>query len=176
MTNRFRHKLTATLLTLCVVVSGWVGINPRLHRLVEHGGQGAAHTHRDGATHWHDHGDDRPHRHDAPVEISFPPAGNRLERGFQSHPFGSLPVRELLSRLLKLWSDDRASEEPRSDHRHNSLAQSLSDGLVEAAFAWDAPAAPPTQFLWVGTPSRNFFPASDWSPDSASRAPPAFSV
>ncbi len=174
MHQQLRHQIAATLLALCVVVSGFVGINPTLHRLVEHGGQGPAHMHRDGATLWHDHGDGRPHRHDAPVEVSIPTTAERLEHVFQSHPFGSLPVREIVSRLLKLWSDDGESEEPHSDHQHHSLAQSLSDGLVESAFTWDAPAVPPMQFSQEGTPSRDFFPASDWSPHSASRAPPGF--
>ncbi len=174
MTGRPRHQLTATLLALCVVVSGWVGINPSLHRLVEHGGGGSAHIHRGGATFWHEHGDSRPHRHEAPATISFPPVDKGLEHVFQSHPFGSLPVRELLARLLKSWAGDDDSEEPHTDHQHHSLAQSLSDGLVEAAFTWDAPAVPPMQFSREGTPSRDFFPASDWSPHSASRAPPSF--
>lgn len=174
MANRLRHQIAATLLVLCVVMSGFVGINPKLHRLVEHGGDGSAHTHRGGATFWHDHGDDHPHRHEVPAAISFPQVDKRLEHVFQSHPFGSLPVREVLARLLKSWTEDNDSEEPRTEHQHHSLAQSLSDGLVETAFTWDAPAVPPMPLSCEGTPFRDFFPASDWSPHTASRAPPGF--
>lgn len=173
MTHRLRHQLAATLLALCVVLSGFVGLNPGLHRLVEHAGHGAPHTHRGGETHWHDHGDGKPHRHEAPVAISFRSADQRLERVFQSHPFGSLPIRNLLAGFLKSRADD-ASDEPREDHQHHSLAQSLNDGLVESSFTWIAPAIPPTPFSWVVTPSRDVFQASDWSPHTAGRAPPVF--
>lgn len=173
MANRLRHQIAATLLALCVAMSGFVGINPALHRLVEHGGDGSAHTHRGGATFWHDHGDDHPHRREVPVAISFPQVDKRLEHVFQSHPFGSLPVREVLTRLLKSWAGDNASEEPETDHQHRSLAQSLSDGLVESAFTWDARVVHLMPLSCEGTSTRDFFPASDWSPHTASRTPPA---
>ncbi len=173
MKHRLRHQLAATLLAFCVVVSGFVGLNPTLHRLVEHAGHGAAHTHRGGETHWHDPGDGTPHRHEASIEISFPSADKRLEHVFQSHPFGSLPIREILAGLLKPWTDNN-SDEPHTDHQHHSLAQSLSDGLVESASTWIAPAIPPMPFAWLASPSREFFQASEWSPLTASRAPPAF--
>ena len=174
MKHRLRHQLAATLLALCVVISGFVGLNPTLHRLVEHAGHGAPHTHRGGETHWHDPGDGTPHRHEASIEISFPSPDKRLERVFQSHPFGSLPIREILAGLLKLWTDYDSSNEPHTDHQHHSLAQSLSDGLVETALTWVASAVPSPTFSWVATPSRDFFPASEWSPHTASRAPPVF--
>src|SRR5262245_43210238 len=66
------HQFIACLLAVCVAGAGAVGLNPFLHRLVEHGGHGADHVHiirphyALHEAHAHVHGDGQIHSHAPP--------------------------------------------------------------------------------------------------------------
>lgn len=124
----------AGYVALCLAFAGAVGANPDLHRWIEHGGEGASHTHpamgsgwvrharaafpqdsgRPGHSHAgaHAHGNTGvPHAHDAAGAPAFPdwmrPAGALTLAG---HPDGAFS-------LLRVWAKLRAWLKPGDEPR-----------------------------------------------------------
>ena len=144
------HQLVACFLALSVFLAGLVAVSPALHVVIEHGGQGPAHTHRGGpavassALTLPDPGHVHPHEH-APVNRSERPVlhAARLNFFVSNHgafTFREVPLRrvwEALSSLLERAGDlSHPSPDPASDggspgHEHRSLAQLLACGLIE---------------------------------------------
>ena len=170
--------MLACYLALCLAFAGLVGVNPALHRLVEHGGQGPAHTHPRGLAHtvpdagWHDHGDGQAHRHAAP---------DLPARSLFSHKY--TPTGEPLLSLRGLWGALKAvagtspssnQPQPAGDegHHHHSLAQLLASGLIDQHL--DAPVltGPPISFVVVCCFADSPLLIPDWDAQSASRGPP----
>lgn len=149
-------QLVSAYLAICVALAGSVGVNPLLHRWVEHGGQGPAHVHLRAPAHAHPHAP-APFRNIDPA-ASAPRTVDAVPRGFGRvfvHPHAAFdlptaPLAELwhaLSHLLGERSSDsstgsdpdsrspspsdRAPDPSDPGHRHDSLVQLLTDGLVE---------------------------------------------
>jgi hypothetical protein len=174
--TRARQRMTAGFLALCLVAAGFVGLSPSLHRLAEHGGKGAAHTHRHGTTLWHDHGDGQRHLDRTSADFVAAVPQTKTAHILQSHPFGRLPLRQMFAWLMERWNPCADSSEADRDHEHRSLAQSLADGLVDQGAVWDFPLPPKISFPPDASFFSGFLPQPDWSAQSASRAPPAFAT
>src|SRR5262245_22749691 len=137
------RQFVSCYLALCLAGGGAVAISPVLHRLIEHGGYGPAHTHSDLALRLairqhlrqHEHGHSHSHNHDSP-----PLCRPRLfEHSFE--PFG-LPKLSLARVWHALHHFFEAATLPESSppergpgHEHHSLFQLLASGLVDQPLA-----------------------------------------
>lgn len=150
--REIRQSWIAGFLALCLVAAGFVGTSPTLHRLVEHAGLGAAHTHRHGAITWHDHGDGHSHSHRPGdwAELTDPASD---------------------------WSAPESLPEPQTaptpaEHDHHGLVQMLIDGLLDCPLEWEPFAAPFGTISARALPATEFESAFLWFAPVAGRAPP----
>ena len=166
----------ACYLALCLVGGGAVALNPALHRLVEHGGQGAAHTHfgPGGPSHAvadpHDHGDGNRHRH-----VAKPPRPQSL---FAHHyaPAGEsiISLDRILTALAQLLDTTPVSDSvPADGHQHDSLFQWMASGLVDQSAVVPILSPTPAAFAVCSIEPRPFALPSAWDAQTASRGPPA---
>lgn len=170
-------QITAAYLGLCLALAGATGLSPVLHRLLEHGNHGPAHTHSALAKFAASPDHDPPH-----------PAGHihlhRHQTGHSSEPFAT--AREVafplhsLARLWRAWSDRLAGDDGESSpsptqapgHTHDSLPQMLLSGLIEQPI--DVPLLPQVRVLcdFQPRPAHSFCLVRDLDPQTASRPPP----
>lgn len=174
---------------MCLALAGAVGIIPELHRLLEHGGQGPAHTHRadwaEGASHPH------PHRHPAratenngsgPESDALVSSVSRPSVRLLSHPheftLPSLPLREIWNAFVHALStseaDGPASSPERGlpGHHHQGLVQMLVGGLLDQPMEWPSLVSLPLPSIGHAFPPRIAPFSAPWSPQNPSRGPP----
>ena len=167
----------ACYLALCFAFAGAVGVSPGLHRLVEHVGQGPAHTHfgfrsqAASAVPLHQHGDGRWH---TDAEVNPRPAGL-----FQ-HSSGSfqLPdVSRLWHGLSRLFEQAASSESSPSKgvpaHEHHSLFQLMASGLVDQPLLAEILPSIPLASVSLSFVANAPFVARDWDAQTSSRGPPS---
>ena len=178
---RHVQQWIACFLALTFAVAGLIAINPSLHVAIEHGGQGAPHTHFGLASpveangHLHQHGDDAWHRHEVP-SVPRIPTPVLFQHSFR--PFG-LPTISL-DRLWQAlgWFFERPASGRSSPptegpgHEHHSLFQLLASGLVDQPL--DLPVLPSIPFALVSDtrPANAILIAREWDAQTASRGPP----
>jgi hypothetical protein len=190
------RQILATYVALCVAFAGAVGLSPVLHHWVEHGGQGPVHVHaRSSAgleqarlshahphTHSHDHkhdheADRRPHASQAFAE--FPSAARATFATAHSS------FKASFARMAAAWHElthcfdhrttEHAEDSPdpaHPDHHHQSLAQLLADGSVEAALDVPRLVQPRISVLFLGFALQIRPHAIPWDAQTAGRAPP----
>ena len=167
---RLIRQLIGAYLALCLAAGGVVATNPFLHRLIEHGGQGAAHTHVGTGGHLHRHGDSGWHSHESPAR----------PRAIFEHSYDSSDslrvafaiLGQLAAQLLEGASESRPTpDEP--GHQHHSLFEMLAAGMLEQPF--DLPILPsvPAPCVRRDTAAESPFVSPGWNAQTASRAPPA---
>jgi hypothetical protein len=180
------RQLISLYLTSCLAFGGTVGLSPDLHRLIEHGNRGPAHTHHvSGATALlaksdeHKAAHTRPHSHPHAHPQAGPSYGQ--EPFTHDHAFG-LPM-VLVSRVLHaigglFLNDESVSSESSSspenpEHHHDSLPQLLASGLIEQFL--EAPSLVCALILvpFVSSASEGSVLTHDWDAQTASRAPPS---
>ena len=180
-----KNFVTAYLL-LCLAFAGAVGLSPLLHQWVEHAGEGSPHVHGPRG-HFHhpsasassretqrEHDDhSHPHRHSQGVVV-------RTERLFV-HSEGSFPEVDVL--VVRAWqslwallangdsseSNERSSE---GEHHHESLAASLTSGLIDSAEPLVEFVPPQTQSSARASVLFSRVVAFDWNSVTAPRGPP----
>lgn len=176
--KRCQQWLSAYLV-LCLVFASAAGLSPLLHFWLDHGGEGAAHTHRAGgevaAVHVHPH----PRPHDLPPQgfvraESFSRPQLTTERPLKLFGLEPTDIYRAVGRLVaRVFADGAAApEEPTSQHTHHTLSQLLLSGAVEGAVVIFAPVVAPMEFTCVSSFPENVFVASDWNAQTASRGPP----
>jgi len=181
------RQIASGYLALCLALAGLMGISPDLHRLLEHGGHGAAHSHRGLSAFeqdYHPHGEDHshpqphPHLHEANPENGGEPHGRIF---VSNHRSFSLPLEKVwlaAVRWVDQWAtnmDDAPASSPSGEepgHEHHSLAQLLANGLLEQALDMPVLAVhlslgPPV----LPTPKLLVLPAL-FEAQTAGRAPP----
>ena len=169
----------AGYLALCLALAGTVGINPTLHRLIEHGGDGPAHAHSGftpasaSAAPLHQHGDAHWHA-DAPA--SPPPAG-LFQHGFESFRLPTVALSRLWHGLTHLFGAKTSSQPAPSEgdpgHEHHSLFQLLASGLVEPPLVVEILPSIPLTFASRDFMANTPLVASEWDAQTASRGPPS---
>jgi hypothetical protein len=169
------QPLISLYLALCLAGGGAVALSPTLHRLIEHGGHGDAHTHaailaRDGRPgevhqhedgHWHSHPAERPRR-----VLLF-------EHTFDPPTISLTGIWHRFARFLEAaTAEDSAPANEGPGHQHHSLFQLLAAGFVDQPL--DAPcllSLPPAHVV-CEVPPANQFTAFEWDAQTASRGPP----
>jgi hypothetical protein len=183
---RHLRQLIAVYLALCFAFAGAVGISPVLHRLIEHGGHGRAHTHprvlplAAASPHSHPHHAGRDHYNDDGHSHTHVAKSEHGHHGHKAHSHESFALANTwhalghwLADLAAEWPDSSGSEDV-PQHRHDSLPQLLISGLVEQHI--DVPPVQPNAamcvvFLWR---VETIFLVRGFDPQTASRPPPAF--
>jgi hypothetical protein len=188
------RQILATYVALCVAFAGAVGLSPALHHWVEHGGQGPVHVHArssaalEQARLSHAHPHTHPHDHDHEADPGLHP----------SHAFAEFPsaaraafatahpsFNVSFARLAAAWHElthflgnrgaenpDESSDPTYPDHHHQSLAQLLADGWVEASLDLPRLVRPGIPCVLLGF-ALQFRPhALPWDAQTAGRAPP----
>lgn len=179
MAMKRMQQLVSCYLALCLVGGGAVGINPVLHRLIEHGGHGPAHTHisvapRAASTEpLHQHGNGQLHSH-APARPY--PAG-LFEHSYTPPGFPKISLSRLWRGITQLFeaaaSPDSAPSKDSPGHEHHSLFQLLASGLVDQPIDVPILASVPASFVSYEFPATTPFVARDWDAQTASRGPPS---
>jgi len=162
-------QLIALCLSASFVVSGFAGLSPLLHVLIEHGGRGPLHV----------------HHHNAPIKArsSFVPASAKGIRV-------SVRPATLSTRLMKLpqallggvWhnlihalADDETGTpvSAPATHHHDSLAQSLASGGVAVALGGMPVIGAPARAVLYVLSSDAFRTAGEFQSHRFGRGPPA---
>lgn len=178
------RQLIAAYLAACLVLAGVVGLSPALHTLIEHGGEGALHVHgrfdsTPASSAPHRHADSEEHFHAHP---EIPRAsGNARAAGIFVHSPDAFPGADVLvARLWQRVSDWLAQQESSpvsSDgggaHHHDSLASSLTGGLVDQADPVVCCDSGPDTVSLSSSPSSDRVHALDADVQFAPRGPPA---
>ena len=177
------QKLIAAYLAASLVLAGVVGLSPALHALLEHGGKGAPHVHgrfesahKNSATHRHADGEEHSH---GPSEISRA-SDNNHAAGIFVHSPDAFPGADVL--VARLWQrvqgwlvqqePSPASSDAGGEHHHDSLASSLTGGLVDYADPAVSCDSEPAAVVLRSSPSSDRVHAFDWEARFAPRGPP----
>src|SRR4051812_23506401 len=119
----FCKQLVSFYLALSVALAGAVGLSPALHRLIEHGGLGPAHSHAFPA---HE-------RFQPAAQSSFADLLVHHQRAFA---LPAIPFGKIWHNLAHFLTDASQPEPPSKNsrgHEHHSLAQMMASGFAEQA-------------------------------------------
>jgi len=180
------RNFVAAYLILCLAFAGAVGLSPWLHHWVEHAGEGSAHVHGPrGHSHYpsaaassrETQGEhlDHPHAHPHSLENVV-----RTARLFV-HSEGAFPAVDVL--VVRAWQSFRAlvangdsskSNERSGEggHHHESLAASLTSGLIDTAEPLVEFLPPQRQSSASASVLISRVVAFDWNSVAAPRGPP----
>jgi hypothetical protein len=173
------QQIVLCFLALCLASGGAIGLSPVLHRLVEHGGLGAAHIHGGSmpgaATHTHlrPDGDDPRHIH---LPERLRPA-RLFEHSYEPFRLPKFPLTWLWRNVSRLIATETSSppssskDSPR--HEHHSLFQLLATGLVDQPIELPLLLSVPTVPILNEFPATTRFVARDWDAQTATRGPPS---
>lgn len=179
------RQFIAAYIAACLLLAGVAGLSPELHNLIEHGGKGSPHVHG-----WidspqptaasHRHADGEEHFH-APTDAA-PASGDGTSSRLFVHSSDAFPGADVLVarfwQRLQDWLSQQestpAAPDAGNEHHHDSLASSLTGGLVDQS-------DPVVSFeiLVLVTVSLRFSPSADrvhpfdLEPRFAPRGPPA---
>lgn len=175
------QQLLSFFLVLCVAVAGAVGISPKLHVFVEHGGHGAVHTHIGAGGVVYSHEDVCPQGSGVfcLVDASAPPVGPAKLSLLEPKPlklFGLQP-RDICRAFGRLIAKavaylPAAPSNSGAGHTHHSLAQMLISGVVEGAAVAPVLVFAPEHFTFVSLLPDTRLASSGWYAPTASRGPP----
>ncbi len=173
------QQITSCYLVLCLAFAGAIGISPVLHQLIEHGGNGSAHSHRGDASnssstaHTHDHGRIHPHTHSEratrPKEL--------FAHSYKTFKLPTIPVRKLWHAFGHLLNFPTSSESSPTNggpgHEHQSLFQLMASGLVDQPLDLPPLSFVPFEFIFYNLSQPTLVVARDWDAQTATRGPPS---
>ena len=173
------QQLLSFYLVLCVAFAGAVGISPVLHVMLEHGGEGHAHSHagfQNGGNIAGEHAHPHPHI-EAPSSSDDALVRLLAEKCPPSKLFGV--TLEDVYRAIGDWIAQAFEHLPGTPdgegtgHTHHSLSQMLLGGTVEGVLDVPPLVFAPTAIAFSPSSSSASFVASEFEAQTASRAPPA---
>jgi len=182
--NRPLQKAIAIFVTFGVALAGVIGLNPRLHVLVEHSGAAALHSHSGGRqaatefTHAHAHS----HVHQDAGKASrsrsvFFPTPALVAHAQPLTLFGLTPgdVYHAIGRVISIALTPLAAtpDQSNGDHTHHSLSQLLLSGAVEGAVEIGPLIVKPERFTFFRSSPETRPVVAEWNASTATRGPPA---
>jgi hypothetical protein len=166
---KLARQLTALFLSASFVVSGFAGLSPLLHVLLEHGGRGPLHV----------------HHHNAPIKArsGFSPAAVKgIRVSVRPAPLSARLMKLPQALLGGMWhnllhalADDETGGPVSAPaaHHHDSLAQSLASGGVTVALTGMPVLGAPVRAVLYVLSSDAVRTAGEFQSHRFGRGPPA---
>jgi hypothetical protein len=155
-------------------------MSPTLHRLIEHGGGGPAHTHvgdeSPQETQFDDPNHPFPHSHVPETFLSQRHAPKRVLAHKHEFDLPKIPVAQLWHLLTHLIDGEpQTSDYPQKPrpHHHDSLSQLMLGGLMEQHLQFESVRHPVFQLASYQLPGDDLVLIKNWDVQTVPRGPPA---